>query len=325
MLTTRQQQLEVECETKTKDDVFVLIRAAVQYKIDDTNKESIERASYASTRLGHCGRRTARHSPPHPAPPSASRYYRYSLENPRQQMAAFVHDVLRSSTPKLDVDAVFASKEEISLQIKAALEQRFSSFGFIVVASPITEIVVEPLVQVTRRHGLHLVHLLLLPTSLTSPPLRPVQIAMNEIQRQRRIKEAASDQGEVQKIQILKQAEADAAETTLQAKAEMAAAETKGKGLARQAVHISKALSRQVVEFDGAKVDMSERQVLDMMVMTQYVDTMKEIGGHPHSQVTIPVGQSDAATGFAQAVKKGLMAGSAGTGGAPFVSLAPLE
>ena len=64
MLTTRQQQLEVECETKTKDDVFVLIRAAVQYKIDDTNKESIERASY-------------------------------SLENPRQQMAAFVHDVLR--------------------------------------------------------------------------------------------------------------------------------------------------------------------------------------------------------------------------------------
>jgi hypothetical protein len=148
---------------------------------------------------------------------------------------------------------------------------------------------------------------------------------MNEIQRQRRIKDAASDQGEVQKIQILKQAEADAAETTLQAKAEMAAAETKGKGLARQAVHISKALSRQVVEFDGAKVDMSERQVLDMMVMTQYVDTMKEIGGHPHSQVTIPVGQSDAATGFAQAVKKGLMAGSAGTGGAPFVSLAPLE
>ena len=294
MLTTRQQQLEVECETKTKDDVFVLIRAAVQYKIDDTNKESIERASY-------------------------------SLENPREQMAAFVHDVLRSSTPKLDVDAVFASKEEISLQIKAALEQRFSSFGFIVVASPITEIVVEPLVQVTRRHGLHLVHLLLLPTSLTSPPLRPVQIAMNEIQRQRRIKEAASDQGEVQKIQILKQAEADAAETTLQAKAEMAAAETKGKGLARQAVHISKALSRQVVEFDGAKVDMSERQVLDMMVMTQYVDTMKEIGGHPHSQVTIPVGQGDAATGFAQAVKKGLMAGSAGTGGAPFVSLAPLE
>ena len=83
----------------------------------DTNKESIERASY-------------------------------SLENPRQQMAAFVHDVLRSSTPKLDVDAVFASKEEISLQIKAALEQRFSSFGFIVVAAPITEIVVEPLVQV---------------------------------------------------------------------------------------------------------------------------------------------------------------------------------
>ena len=36
VLTTRQQQLEVECETKTKDDVFVLIRAAVQYKIDGT-------------------------------------------------------------------------------------------------------------------------------------------------------------------------------------------------------------------------------------------------------------------------------------------------
>ena len=55
---------------------------------------------------------------------------------------------------------------------------------------------------------------------------------------------------------------------------------------------------------------MSERQVLDMMVMTQYVDTMKEIGGHPTAGDD-PVGQSDTATGFAQAVKKGMMAGSA--------------
>ena len=94
---------------------------------------------------------------------------------------------------------------------------------------------------------------------------------MNEIQRQRRIKDAASDQGEVQKIQILKQAEADAAETTLQAGGDGGGGD-EGERLARQAVHISKALSRQVVEFDGAKVDMSERQVLDMMVMTQYVD-----------------------------------------------------
>merc|ERR1719504_129485 len=44
----RLQQMEVSCETKTKDNVFVLIRVAVQYQVND-DEESIKNAHYRLT------------------------------------------------------------------------------------------------------------------------------------------------------------------------------------------------------------------------------------------------------------------------------------
>ena len=75
----RLQQMEVSCETKTKDNVFVLIRVAVQYQVND-DEESIKNAHYR-------------------------------LTNPKQQIESYVFDVVRSSVPKIELDDVFETKE----------------------------------------------------------------------------------------------------------------------------------------------------------------------------------------------------------------------
>lgn len=74
-VSTRVQQLDVGCETKTKDNVFVQMVVSVQY-----------------TPLG-----------------SDQSYYDafYKLTAPEAQMRSYVEDIVRSSVPKLILDDVF--------------------------------------------------------------------------------------------------------------------------------------------------------------------------------------------------------------------------
>merc|ERR1719261_811238 len=171
----RLQQMEVTCDTKTKDNVFVLIRVAVQYQVND-DEESIKNAHYR-------------------------------LTNPKQQIESYVFDVVRSSVPKIDLDDVFTTKEEIAHSIQEQLCKSMESFGFAILASPITDI--NPDDQVKR--------------------------AMNEINKQRRLRVAAEDEGEAVKIRAIKEAEAVASRTEIQAKADAEAKYLAGQGIAPSA------------------------------------------------------------------------------------------
>merc|ERR1719215_1176469 len=146
----RLQQMEASCETKTKDNVFVLIRVAVQYQVND-DEESIKNAHYR-------------------------------LTNPKQQIESYVFDVVRSSVPKIDLDDVFTTKEEIAQNIKSELTSAMSSFGYTILASPITDI----------------------------DPDKEVKRAMNDINKAKRLRLAAQDEGEAVKIKAVKEAEAEA-------------------------------------------------------------------------------------------------------------------
>merc|ERR1719456_431075 len=174
----RLQQMEVSCETKTKDNVFVLIRVAVQYQVND-DEESIKNAHYR-------------------------------LTNPKQQIESYVFDVVRSSVPKIDLDDVFTTNEEIAHSIQEQLCKSMESFGFAILASPITDI--NPDDQVKR--------------------------AMNEINKQRRLRVAAEDEGEAVKIRAIKEAEAVAEAKYLA-----------GQGIARQRQAIMEGLRESVNAF----------------------------------------------------------------------------
>ena len=83
----RVQQLDVQIETKTEDNVFVKITVSVQYFVVP---EKIYEAFY-------------------------------KLEDPHKQITSFVFDVVRARVPKIELDDVFEKKDEIADAVKHEL------------------------------------------------------------------------------------------------------------------------------------------------------------------------------------------------------------
>jgi len=204
----RVQQLTVECETKTKDNVFVQIHISVQYQVI---KEKIYSAFYV-------------------------------LQNPHQQLTAYVYDVIRASLPGMDLDQAFESKDDISRSLKHHLEEIMSSYGFLILQALVTEMI----------------------------PDQRVRNAMNEINASKRLKEAATQRAEGEKIVKVKKAEAEAESMYLS-----------GVGVARQRKAIMDGFRDNLVEFTSSVDGSSSKEILDLLVLNQYFDTLHDVAGNP--------------------------------------------
>jgi len=248
-ISMRLQQIEVACETKTRDNVFVTIRAAVQYKVLP-DEEDIKNAHYR-------------------------------LTNPSKQVEAYVYDVVRATVPKIDLDDVFTTKDEIATTITNSLKQSMRSFGYEIKGTPITDI----------------------------DPDRQVKHAMNEINKMKRLRVAAEDEGEAVKIRAVKEAEAEAARTEIQAKADAEARYLGGQGISRQRQAIMEGLRESVNAFKEEVVGIDSKTVLDLMIVTQYFDMMKDIGAQPKSNAVFLNHSPGALEDLSAAVSKGFMSG----------------
>eukprot|EP00322_Chrysochromulina_rotalis_P002344 CAMPEP_0115841042 /NCGR_PEP_ID=MMETSP0287-20121206/7085_1 /TAXON_ID=412157 /ORGANISM="Chrysochromulina rotalis, Strain UIO044" /LENGTH=295 /DNA_ID=CAMNT_0003294677 /DNA_START=63 /DNA_END=950 /DNA_ORIENTATION=- len=217
-LSMRLQQLPVSCETKTADNVFTTIKVSIQFQITKDDQSMY------------------------------NAYYR--LSNPKAQIESYVYDVVRASVPKIELDNLFLEKEEISKQISANLKENFGSFGYEILATPITEI----------------------------EPAPEVKHAMNQINKAKRIREAAKDEGEAIKIRAIKDAEAAASAIEIQAAADAEAMYLSGKGIARQRQAIMSGLRESVNAFGQEVEGIDAKQVLDLMIVTQYFDMMSSVG-----------------------------------------------
>ncbi|CAO2206634.1 unnamed protein product, partial [Urochloa humidicola] len=113
-LSLRVQQLDVRCETKTKDNVFVNVVASVQYRA------LADKASDAF----------------------------YRLTNTREQIQSYVFDVIRASVPKMNLDDAFEQKNEIAKAVEDELEKAMSMYGYEIVQTLIVDI--EPDEHVKR-------------------------------------------------------------------------------------------------------------------------------------------------------------------------------
>ncbi|CAN1196915.1 Hypersensitive-induced response protein 2 [Linum perenne] len=233
-LSLRVQQLDVSCETKTKDNVFVTVVASVQYRA------LAEKASDAF----------------------------YKLSNTRGQIQSYVFDVVRASVPKLNLDAAFEQKNDIAKAVDQELEKAMSHYGYEIVQTLIVDI--EPDVQVKK--------------------------SMNEINAASRMREAANERAEGEKILQIKRAEAEAESKYLS-----------GLGIARQRQAIVDGLRDSVLAFSTNVPGTSSKDVMDMVLVTQYFDTMKEIGASSKSSsVFIPHGPG-AVKEIASQIREGLL------------------
>ena len=212
----RVQQLDVEIETKTKDDVFVHLQVSVQYKI---SRDSIKEAYY-------------------------------SLENTKNQIASYVFDDVRAEVPKLELDDVFAKKEDIAIAVQQNISESMHEYGYVIIKALITDI----------------------------NPDQRVKDAMNRINAAKRDKEAAHEEGEAKKIKIIKEAEADAESKRLS-----------GHGIAQQRLEIVRGFKESVEDFKKSVAEVSHEEVMQFVLMTQYFDTIREIGANSkNSSILMP-------------------------------------
>jgi regulator of protease activity HflC (stomatin/prohibitin superfamily) len=103
-LDLRIQELLVCVETKTKDNVFVQMKVAVQFMVQN----------------------------PHDA------YYK--LANPASQIESYVFDTVRAKVPLLTLDRCFEAKDEIADAVRDQLADIMDDFGYTIVKALVTDI-----------------------------------------------------------------------------------------------------------------------------------------------------------------------------------------
>src|SRR5206468_9635492 len=107
-------------------------------------------------------------------------------------------------------------------------------------------------------------------------PDAKVKEAMNEINAAQRLRVAAAEKGEAERILKVKSAEAEAQSKALQ-----------GKGIADQRRAIVDGLRESVDDFQKAVPGATPQDVMNLVLMTQYFDTLKEIGQSSHSNTIL--------------------------------------
>ncbi|KAH9322582.1 hypothetical protein KI387_017221, partial [Taxus chinensis] len=169
-----------------------------------------------------------------------------------QYRALLEKAIIRSSVPKMNLDDVFEQKSEVAIAVENELEKAMSTYGFEIVQTLIVDI----------------------------EPAETVKKAMNEINAAARMRVATRDKAEAEKILQIKRAEAEAETKFLS-----------GQGIARQRQAIVDGLRDSVLAFSVNVPGTTAKDVMDMVLVTQYFDTMKEIGASSKStSVFIPHG-----------------------------------
>lgn len=133
---------------------------------------------------------------------------------------------------------------------------------------------------------------------------------MNEINASKRLKEAAYQRAEGEKIVKVKRAEAEAESMYLsgvgvanQRKAIMDGLKLVVRLVAlRVGIDSSFLIRESIVEFTSSVSETSSKDVMDLLVLTQYFNTLSEVGGHPGTKcVFLPNDDQPIRSGIMQA------------------------
>jgi len=168
----------------------------------------------------------------------------YKLENHTAQIQSFVFDAIRAKVPAILLDDVFCKKDEISVDVKRELHDTMIDFGYEIIKTLVTDI----------------------------QPDEQVKHAMNEINTAQRLRMAATQKAEAEKIMRVKQAEAESESNILH-----------GIGIAGQRKAIIDGLGRSVEELQKNTPELRSEKIMQMIMLIQYFDMMRDIGGNSKS------------------------------------------
>merc|ERR1711972_758360 len=182
--------------------------------------------------------------------PEAAEDALYKLSNVEAQIDSYVSDAVRSQLPRMTLDEAFEKKDDISIACQEQLSKNMREYGFQIHKALVTEL----------------------------QPDQEVAQSMNEINKQKRLRDAALMAAEAEKIKVVKQAEAAADAQHLQ-----------GQGIARQRAAIIEGLKDSITH--GTGETLSSDKVSELLLITQYFETLRDIGAQSKAQtVFVPAG-----------------------------------
>jgi regulator of protease activity HflC (stomatin/prohibitin superfamily) len=172
----------------------------------------------------------------------------YKLTNPVKQIESMVYNVVLGHVPKMKLDDTFLNQADIANDLRDNLDGSMKEYGYSIVKVLISDIV----------------------------PDQKVKAAMNDINAAQREREATVSRAETNKMLLVKQAEAEAESKRLQ-----------GEGIANQRKAIISGLKDSVEDFAQAVRGSTPQDVMQLVLMTQYFDTLKEIAANDHTNAIL--------------------------------------
>ena len=195
----------------------------------------------------------------------------YRLSAPQKQIESFVFNSILGHVPKLTLDETFEQQSGISVAVKVELDTIMSGFGFNIMTALVTDII---------------------------PDIK-VKNAMNDINAAQRAQVAAQARGEAEKILKVKQAEAEAESKALQ-----------GKGIAAERQAIIDGLRASIEHFRETVPGSTADDVMALVLLTQYFDTLRDIGTRGGTNTIFLPNNPGAANDFQTQILAGLRGGS---------------
>lgn len=171
--------------------------------------------------------------------------YTYALENRAASVGAIIENSLRTYIAKETHEGILEKKEELALHIRTDLEKQYEEWGMVISSFQITNVS--------------------FPVAITD--------AMSEVVASEQLRKAAENKGEAVKIQAIKEAEGERERKRLQGE---------GIALEREAIAMGLQKSLEIVQ---KAMGGSSQEILSILTLTQYLDTLKGIGLSPNSKV----------------------------------------
>ncbi|WKZ24361.1 MAG: SPFH domain-containing protein [Candidatus Dojkabacteria bacterium] len=171
--------------------------------------------------------------------------YWYELTDPKQTIASFVENYVRSFVSTQTHEELLEKREEISAYLEQHLNEKFMAWGIII-------------------HGFQIMDISF-PVVITD--------AMSRVVASQRLREAAINEAEASKIRVVKEAEAEKESRILL-----------GEGVAGERQAIIDGLKNSIDDMKNIK-DLNTHEVMNLIVMSQYFDTVKAIGSSNNSKV----------------------------------------
>ncbi|KAG5507093.1 hypothetical protein JKF63_05839 [Porcisia hertigi] len=163
----------------------------------------------------------------------------YRFSNPSYQIANLAASMIRGEVPKYTLDELFLMSDEIKNVVSCELTEKLRGYGFSLESTLLTRI----------------------------EPSHSVKAAISQMQINAYRRTAAEHEAELKKITAVKAAEADYEEKRLS-----------GVGLAEERKAIMRGLKSSIESFVNTVPNMSAKEVMNLLLLNQYFDAMKEVG-----------------------------------------------